>query len=154
MEKTGLLRIFISVVLLLIFAPGAVAEQADDRLQNKAPKPKEELLIFLSESMPDHEIWRFLAGGMKLMRFKDVKFVMYGFPQRNVIDQYAEKHQKDIFLSIDPFLFEKHDITNVPVVILGDYRVDAPLNLSEVLDLIGAKSGLDFSKEKYELQLP
>jgi hypothetical protein len=214
MEKTGLLRIFITLLFLLLLCPGVYSRTAQEAaqavvdhmrskkfekdftkdldkaqrhldthkqttdakvkeniqtlaptineskkiieqtVQNNAPRPKEELLIFLSESMPDHEIWRFLAGGSKLMRFKNVKFIMYGIPQEGVIDRYAEKHQQNILLSIDPFLFEAHKIVTVPVVILGEYRINAPLNLSEALDLIGQAAGIDISEMKYELQLP
>ncbi len=124
-------------------------------IQSRQKAPRQELLIFLSESMPDHEIWRFLTGGIKLMRFWEVKFCMYGPPVKGVTDHYAETHQKNITLTIDPFLFETHQITAVPVVILGELRVDAPLNLSEALDLLATfEKKMDISKMRYELQLP
>jgi len=131
-------------------------KNAGKTLQNLSnpSKKKEELLIFLSESMPDYKIWRFLNNGLKLMPFKNVKFVMNGFPQKNIIEKYSQRHKTNIRLSIDPFLFEEYDIKTVPVVILGGHRVDAPLNLSEVLTLIEERSGNDYSKMKYELQIP
>jgi hypothetical protein len=131
-------------------------KNAGKTLQNlsKPSNKKEDLLIFLSESMPDYKIWRFLNNGLKLMPFKNVRFVMNGFPQKKIIEEYTQRHKTNIRLSIDPFLFEKYDIKAVPAVIIGEYRVDAPLNLSEVLTLIEEHSGNDYSKMKYELQIP
>ena len=131
-------------------------KNAEKTLQNlsKPSNKKEDLLIFLSESMPDYKIWRFLNNGLKLMPFKNVRFVMNGFPQKKIIEEYSQRHKINIRLSIDPFLFEKYNIKAVPAVILGEYRVDSPLNLSEALILIEERSGNDYSKMKYELQIP
>jgi hypothetical protein len=131
-------------------------KNAGKMLQNlwNPSNKKEDLLVFLSESMPDYEIWRFLNNGLKLMPFKDVKFIMNGFPQKKIIAEYSKLHKTNIRLSIDPFLFEEYDIKAVPVVILGGYRVNAPLNLSEVLTLIEDRTGDNYSKMKYELQIP
>jgi hypothetical protein len=117
-----------------------------EKAQSTPAKP--EIVIFVSESMPDALITEFAKSAFRLKEKASVRFVLYGFPQNGlssfIFGIKAQEYQVD--LNIDSFLFKAFDVKTVPTLIADrKFKVNAPLSFRSALQKIQEASNQDFS---------
>jgi hypothetical protein len=122
--------------------------------ENQSTPAKPEIIVFVSESMPDALIAEFAKSAFQLKEKALIRFVLCGFPQSGLssfIDGIKAKAYQ-VQLSIDSFLFKTFDVQAVPTLIADrKFKVNSPSSLRSALQKIQEKSNRDYSDLIQEL---
>lgn len=106
--------------------------QSNEQVSNCQFKSKDQILIFVSFSMPDAALQSYyqevqLLGG---------KLVMRGLKNNSFKDTQVKTMKLGINFDIDPTLFEEYGITTVPTILLISDKNRQGNELSNQLDLL------------------
>ena len=99
------------------------------------------ILIFVSSSMPKYLLKEFAKESFQLTEksLANVDFIIKGIPETglNAFRDQINPENKDMFIRVDPFLFNRLNITQVPVVIIDrKYAVGSPTSISSAIRII------------------
>lgn len=107
---------------------------------------KNELLIFISGSMPQASTRKFVIEANQLTC--DVKFILNGQPRQGIgqfVNTIKDPQQK-MYLHIDPLLFDAYDIQSVPVLVLNrSILVKHPESIRKALLVVQKTTGQDLT---------
>lgn len=99
------------------------------------------ILVFVSSSMPRYLLKELAEESFKIHEraLANVDFVLRGVPEMG-LDTFRDQinpENKDMFIRIDPFIYNRLNITQVPVVIIDrKYAVDSPTSISSAIKII------------------
>lgn len=99
------------------------------------------ILVFVSSSMPRYLLKEIAEESFKLNEkgLANVDFIIRGVPEIG-LDTFRDQinpENKDMFIRIDPFLFNRLKISQVPVVIVDrKYAIGSPSSISSAIKLI------------------
>ena len=99
------------------------------------------ILVFVSSSMPRYLLKEFAKESFQLTEkaLANVDFIIRGVPEMglNAFRDQINPENKDMFIRVDPFLFNRLKITQVPVVIIDrKYAIDSPTSISSAMRII------------------
>ena len=99
------------------------------------------ILVFVSSSMPRYLLREIPEESFKLNEkgLANVDFIIRGVPEigLNTFRDQINPENKDMFIRIDPFLFNRLKISQVPVVIVDrKYAIGSPSSISSAIKLI------------------
>lgn len=99
------------------------------------------ILVFVSSSMPKYLLKEFAKESFQLTEkaLANVDFIIKGIPEKglNAFRDQINPENKDMFIRVDPFLFNRLNITQVPVVIIDrKYAVGSPSSISSAMRII------------------
>jgi len=99
------------------------------------------ILVFVSSSMPRYLLKEFAKESFQLTEkeLANVDFIIKGIPEMglNAFRDQINPEDKDMFIRVDPFLFNRLNITQVPVVIIDrKYAVGSPSSISSAMKII------------------
>lgn len=99
------------------------------------------ILVFVSSSMPRYLLKEFAKESFQLTEkaLANVDFIIRGIPEIG-LDAFRDQinpENRDMFIRVDPFLFNRLNITQVPVVIIDrKYAIDSPTSISSAMRII------------------
>ncbi|KJW03931.1 TrbC family F-type conjugative pilus assembly protein [Rickettsia argasii] len=108
------LKTIILTSLLILGSINVLAEQ--EELLQKIIQPKNQIYIFISFSMPDSALKSYFAEAEQ----KDIRLIMQGLKNNSFLETKAKADEIGISFDIDPNLFEKYQITSVPIVVIDN----------------------------------
>lgn len=99
------------------------------------------ILVFVSSSMPRYLLKEFAKESFQLTEkeLANVDFIIRGIPEMglNAFRDKINPENKDMFIRVDPFLFSRLNITQVPVVIIDKkYAVGSPTSILSAMRII------------------
>lgn len=99
------------------------------------------ILVFVSSSMPRYLLEEFAKESFQLTEksLANVDFIIRGIPEigLNAFRDRINPENKDMFIRVDPFLFNRLNITQVPVIIIDrKYAIGSPSSISSAMRLI------------------
>ncbi|NTU73855.1 hypothetical protein HGB07_06875 [Candidatus Roizmanbacteria bacterium] len=102
------------------------------------------VLVFVSSSMPRYLLNEFAKESFQLTKkaLANVDFIIRGIPEigLNAFRDQINPENKDMFIRVDPFLFNRLNIEEVPVVIIDrKYTVDSPKSISSAMRIIDSR---------------
>ncbi|KJV77352.1 type-F conjugative transfer system pilin assembly family protein [Rickettsia hoogstraalii str. RCCE3] len=108
------LKTIVLTSLLILGSINVLAEQ--EELLQKIIQPKNQIYIFISFSMPDSALKSYFAEAEQ----KDIRLIMQGLKNNSFLETKAKADEIGISFDIDPNLFEKYQITSVPIVVIDN----------------------------------
>ncbi len=108
------LKTIILTSLLILGSINVLAEQ--EKLLQKIIQPKTQIYIFVSFSMADAALNSYFIEAEQV----GAKLVMRGLKNNSFLETKAKADEIAISFDIDPNLFEKYQITSVPVAVIDN----------------------------------
>ncbi|XVN41380.1 MAG: type-F conjugative transfer system pilin assembly protein TrbC [Rickettsia endosymbiont of Argas persicus] len=131
------LKTIILISLLILSSINALAEQ--EKLLQKIIQPKtyNQIYIFVSFSMPDSALKSYYIEAEQ----EGARLVMRGLKNNSFLETKAKADEIGISCDIDPNLFEKYQITSVPIVVIDNNqgkvkKLAGHIGLNDALQII------------------
>ncbi len=144
-QKNMCFNLVVLMSLLILSNINALAQQEgllQKSIHHKTLEAKtyNQIYIFVSFSMPDSALKSYYIEAEQ----KGVRLVMRGLKNNSFVETKAKADEIGISFDIDPNLFEKYQITSVPIVVI-DNNQD---KVKKLAGHIGLNDALQIMQEK------